>query len=505
MDEQSGLRLSNLLSIDPSGRNLAVILEITQLLASTLLLQTVAEQLDMQAAVETCARKMRLKWVSAGDTVQSAASSEFFFIVKGRVEISASHAAQPVDVTAKKVSFQPRRRMTSILSRSILAKSDLAKAVVIKAEATEASAGQSFGDLGLVTSIPEVTATAVLNTQLAYLSYAEFTKTIRKVKARLYSEKVSFLASLLPFKQLTEKGLHRVASSFRYKAYHRREAVYAEGGAADAVFIIISGEFEFSKTYKAQGRSSSTVRSYTRRTVQRLFTRSPKEFFGHEDLFEGRSRFVGCWCLSAKGEVYSIDSSDFTALIIQGPPGQVLRTQYREQERFLRHLIYKSEDIRQLTDTPYSSLTPTKEFYRSSSNGSSSNRSLLRPSLHDEQLLPGDAKVRARRSLTTQILSKTVDPGEKRYESPGRYSSSQANIRQTSFTGRLKQRLDESPDALRSISEIRKTLMKDALKPSKQTKSAVRLKDRSLLRKRLESMLRDDSIKQILMKQWEPW
>mmetsp|Transcript_31380 Transcript_31380/g.54447 ORF Transcript_31380/g.54447 Transcript_31380/m.54447 type:complete len:519 (+) Transcript_31380:14-1570(+) len=518
MDDLTSNRILQLLSIEPEARSNEHVTELTDLMLRTELFESISNQIDMQAAVESCARKMKLKRYTPRHVVFRAGDEgkEFYFIVKGQVSLSVPYALLLANANKKRPSVVLTGMAQSVLTKSLIAKAMAEYQTSRDAnglfEVISLGPGFSFGDLALTKSAPRMlTVTVTHDAMLAYLSKSEFNRIMRKVQDRLFHEKVAFLGSLLPFKRLTGKGLFRLAHCFHYKSYRKHEVVYTEGEPTDSVFIIASGEFEFSKTLKSEterGLKTSMRRSIKRRKVLRLFSRSPKEFFGQEDLYETRNRFATCTCTSAKGEVYYIDKTDFTSHIMQGTANSTLRSQHDQLESFQNDLLEKSEHFEELlrsykTDDPQ--ILPSIAANKTINKSLSPQSRNLTPTRVEDKLFSIREKFQINRRSTIRKTANSNENSQIHSESPLKQSATETSIRllKSARGSVMKQRPEETTRLQNSISEVRKELVKTALKPPKDHPSLANLKHRTFLRMKLESLDRDANIKKILKKQWE--
>jgi CRP-like cAMP-binding protein len=509
-------QLTTLLSIDPDARTTTDILDLTDLLLRTQLFESITQHIDMQAAVESCARKMRVKRIGAGSLIYRSGEEtrEFYFVVKGQLSVAVPQGILLANFNKKKPSIILTALAKSVLTPSFIArvKADYSrtKDPAALVEVACIGSGCSFGDLALVRSIPLIFATtATEETLLAYLSKAEFDQTMHRVQDRLFNEKVAFLESLLPFKRLTMKGLYRVAHSFHYRAYRKHQAVYSEGDATDYVFIIISGEFEFSKTTKSTDRvlkvSPNMRRSLVRKKHLRLFSRSPRDFFGQEDLYENRNRFATCTCLSPKGEVYCIDRLDFNAQAIQSTVGEVLKSQHNQLEQFQQNLLEKSTTFDEMLRSHLTedNVSPPSWRLESALRLRNTPKSIspirkISPSKTEEHLFPIKEKPQFKRHYTLRNLDTTENP-KKQSLSPTKQTPT--DYYDSARTSALRQRSQKPSNPKSTISPVRTHLMQT--KPLKYQSSFSRLKDRTILKLKRSAMSREATLKQLLQRQWE--
>lgn len=514
MDDSTSKRLASLLYIDPEHRTSQDINELTQLMLHTQLFEPNTDQEVTLAAVEACARNMKLKHAKAGNIMHNSGDeiTEICFIVQGQVKVSVPYTAV--------ISSSSRRRSSVVLKELI--HSAFPKALLEKAlaqyhanrdipqdfEVTTLGPGFSYGDLDLIHNFHRLyTAVVTQDVCLAYISKTEFSRTLHRVRDRLFHDKLAFLSSLTHFKQLTGKGLYKLAHSFHFKAFRKHEVVYSEGDPSDSVFIIVSGEFEFSKTLRPSAEPLSTLRrSVKRRRTLRLFIRSPKEFFGQEDLYENRNRFATCTCISGNGVVYYIDKSDYAVQVMQTKAEETLRSQHGQMEDFQNNLLEKSANfeghLRATKTEDYSGLpainTPTSTYNSKSPPGRK-----LTTSRTGESLFLINEKLRSRRTLRKPVNS--TEHSAMGSESPLKQSATESHIRpfQSARGSLLKMRPEETSKLQISISEARKKLVKTTLRPPKHQPSLARLKERAYLKMKLEFIGRDSGIKQMLLKQWE--
>lgn len=515
MDEVAGARVADLFNITPDFRTIENIQELSSLLLRTQIFESIAHQIDMQAAVECCARKMMVKRLPAHHTVFNCGDDgkEFYFIISGQASILVPYAVLLANSNKRRPSV-----VLSGMAQSVLTKSFLTKAFAKFQACNDPSAeievavigpGYSFGDLSLIRNIPRLLSVETTQeTTLAYIGKLEFNKIMRKVQDRLFNEKVNFLGSLLPFKRLTARGLHRVAHCFHYKSYHKHEMIYSEGEPTDSVFVIISGEFEFAKTLKSNtdrlGQKPSLRRSITRKKLLRLFSKIPREFFGQEDLFENRARFATCTCMSPKGEVYYIEKTDFMTQVMTGSSATVFKSQHNLIETFQNDLLEKSANFERLLksqNTEDQSGLPSLNTSRSAKRSLSPDSQTLTHAFTEDRLFPIREKLQIIRRGTIRRDIQSSENSQMHSESPLKQSSTEP--RSLTFKSArvsvLRQRPEDTARLQESISEIRKSLVKTALKPVKFKSKVNKLRDRTFLRVKLESIERDSSIKKMLL------
>jgi CRP-like cAMP-binding protein len=517
MDELTASKLIKLLCIDPESRSLSEILQATEILRSTQLLKSIAQQIDMHAAIETCARKMQLRYVTTNSPVarKGEETNEISLVVKGEVSVTMP---QTLLTNKKRGSLRPTLLQSLLihLTRRGAKREEhkylrASNEIKLETQVTVVGVGCSFGDLAVVKGMPcIIAATATDETLLASIGVAEFNSTLRKVQDRLFHEKLELLGGLVYFNRLTAKKLYEVAKNIQYRSFRRKETVYTEGDVADSVFIIISGEFEFSKIFKAPEalKLPRMSRSISRKKMLRLYSKNSRELFGQEDLLERRTRYATCRCVSTKGEVYCIDRHDFTTIVMQGTAGEVLRDQHSLQESFRQQLLEKSKTLETMMRSDKApELLPSFRL--------ASIRSEKQSPCSSKNLSPAHKTTRkfacsSHRQLTTQRSGRLLGLGSEvsavtSGETSLLHNVTEPHIRPLMSANTSDQRLRSNENSMlqTSISEVRKSLMGTAKRPMKQRLMMRKLKDRTILKLKLGGEGQDSSIKQLLRRQWE--
>jgi CRP-like cAMP-binding protein len=183
--------------------------------------------------------------------------------------------------------------------------------------------GQTFGELSLLQNRDRAaTIVAREKTCLGVLSKEDFDRILRMQEERRLHAKVQFFQSLPAFQQWSELELSRFVYYFHEERFKRGAVVYTEGASSAKAYVVIHGEFRFSRITEVD----------TRKRELQLMYKGSNEMFGEEDLLAGRKRTSTCTCDSYEGRLYSIGSEDFLKFCQRDSTLRYLKS-YEQAER----------------------------------------------------------------------------------------------------------------------------------------------------------------------------
>lgn len=127
-------------------------------------------------------------------------------------------------------------------------------------------------------------------------------------------EKAFFLKKVKPFSELDLDLLLAVAEKLYYDEYDANERVFAEGQAANRMYLIVQGTVEI-----------------TDAKMRPLYILGSGEFFGDESLFNEQPRSYGAVCKAAS-QLLTLSRSHLLSVISECPSVAVSLLQCYAQE-----------------------------------------------------------------------------------------------------------------------------------------------------------------------------
>jgi len=106
-------------------------------------------------------------------------------------------------------------------------------------EVATLSAGQSFGELALISQKPRAATIRCLeNCHFAVLSKQDYEKVLGKKEQALFNKMTDFLRSMPIFMHWTKNALLKLTYYFKKREFQRKQWVYKEGESCENVYIV---------------------------------------------------------------------------------------------------------------------------------------------------------------------------------------------------------------------------------------------------------------------------
>mmetsp|Transcript_31922 Transcript_31922/g.54991 ORF Transcript_31922/g.54991 Transcript_31922/m.54991 type:complete len:509 (+) Transcript_31922:1417-2943(+) len=230
----------------------------------------------------------------------------------------------------------------------------------------ELGVGGSFGELALLKggNVRNASVKCIEATTLLTLSRSDFNKILGNLEEKRLNEKVSFLSHVQCLKNLSKGALYKLSYYFTMKHFKRGDEVYKEGEESSKVYVVVTGEFQFSKKSQQKQRSMSVQRLPLNR-VDRLYTdmrerisqskpaelnvmiKGPKEMFGDEDIIDRSTRKYSCFCLK-NATVYYIDKHDLLRRLPHADSWELLKEKHAKESRWLDSRLESLETVEDL-------------------------------------------------------------------------------------------------------------------------------------------------------------
>ena len=189
--------------------------------------------------------------------------------------------------------------------------------------------GACFGELALESSKPRAASIKCKSdSHFVALEKVDYNRMIAKMVRDKRDFIVNFFSSLPIFSNMTKGSLAKLTYNFREKEYIKNQVVYKEGDFAVDAFIIVEGEFLFTKKIKVDdGRKkyaldtgkydeNSEILKIRAKGLQKKLVQIGNisklgigELFGIEEA-ENEPRKYSCSCNTIKGKVLVIPKSD---------------------------------------------------------------------------------------------------------------------------------------------------------------------------------------------------
>ena len=184
--------------------------------------------------------------------------------------------------------------------------------------------GDSFGELSLISDKPRA-ATIICKEfcVFATLNKSDFTRILSKETEKSLEEKAGFLQKSPIFARMAKGYLIKLSYYFTEAIFRKNQYVYKVGDEADQVFFVKSGEFKIAKRKSFESRpiinqgpdallKFSKAKQIPQGIDLHFSIKSSNEIFGQEEIFDSNAkRDFSVMCMSAVGEVYAIDKTEF--------------------------------------------------------------------------------------------------------------------------------------------------------------------------------------------------
>ena len=176
------------------------------------------------------------------------------------------------------------------------------KSVLELQEVKELHPGGTFGELALITNnLRAATVQCKTECHLAVLEKADYIRILGRLEQQKLEELVEFLQSLPLFKGWGKLATQRISYYFTPTKFIRKQCVYRSRDPATHVYIIKSGEFEFSKDITKSMESIKLPKFGSKQLFHKyqVTLLGKGEVFGDREILEGTPRLYTCSCLSS--------------------------------------------------------------------------------------------------------------------------------------------------------------------------------------------------------------
>jgi CRP-like cAMP-binding protein len=186
--------------------------------------------------------------------------------------------------------------------------------------------GQWFGNSAFKADVHQSeTAVCREHSQLLFLSVEDTSEALAKLEYRKLHRICKFLQDLPAFAGWSWHELFSLATGFIEAKYRQGDVIFRVGEKPEVVFIIISGEFEFTKHLPLKkkrtnslGVKQETVYKDKQVNIRQLFTYTGSTVFGEYDIIaKSATRLCTCRCLKA-ATVLKVKIRDFRVKMWSG-------------------------------------------------------------------------------------------------------------------------------------------------------------------------------------------
>lgn len=348
----------------------------------------------------SCCKVMRLSCFEVGEYVFHFGDrgDNYYITLEGMVEITVPPSKNSIPETAPDPTNAPQQpeaergsfiaklarasRRTSVLSAVFLRRMNRSKIFVPSEfplhpqdeskfiKVADLGPGRGFGELALLKGmVRNASVKCITPTTLLSLSREDFTKLLGNLEEKRLNEKVAFLSHVQCFKNLSKGAMFKLSYYFTLRSIKRGEVVYREGDEAEKVYVILSGEFQFSKKSTRSVRSQSVQRLAIDR-IERLYHRmkdrisvhkpaelavmikGPKEMFGEDEVVNRLGRSCSCIC-TKNATVYVIDrhvmtTQDLIHNLNNGESWDLMKEKQSKETQWLEYRLKSLETVEDL-------------------------------------------------------------------------------------------------------------------------------------------------------------
>lgn len=171
-------------------------------------------------------------------------------------------------------------------------------------EVIEYTAGDAFGDLAIVKRQPR-SASVYCRTEchFAVLQKDDYLRIFGRLEENKSARKIEFLQKMAMFRHWTKGALAKLSSCFTERVYTRKQVVYSASDPATEIYFITHGEFQLMQPLRLPGPPNSLRQQGSLSMLAEVSVLSVEQFFGEEDVLDGRVRGFTCVCKSEKGSL----------------------------------------------------------------------------------------------------------------------------------------------------------------------------------------------------------
>ena len=235
--------------------------------------------------LKACCKYLTHEWYRKGEILfrKGDVGTKFYVVLAGSVGIYVNTS----------VTFEVHNEEARLTQ---------AKSIIELQEVRQLHSGESFGELALITNnMRAATVVCKADSHFAVLEKADFIRILGKLEQQKLEDIVEFLQSLPLFKGWRKLSTQRVSYYFTPINYIRKQVVYRSKDVPTHVYIIKSGEFEFTQDI---AKSMEAIK-YPKLGNKQLFHKyqvtilGKGEVFGDKEVVEGGVRMYTCTCISS--------------------------------------------------------------------------------------------------------------------------------------------------------------------------------------------------------------
>eukprot|EP00033_Pygsuia_biforma_P002267 GCRY01002512.1.p1 GENE.GCRY01002512.1~~GCRY01002512.1.p1 ORF type:complete len:415 (-),score=89.58 GCRY01002512.1:600-1844(-) len=208
------------------------------------------------------------------------------------------------------------------------------------------TAGESFGELGLVKNQPRA-ATIITRSACEMLSVDkdDYHRILKKTHEKELAAKVAFLTNMLVFKFWTPQRLQQLSGILSMRKYMPNKVIIKQGDEPEGVYFLKRGECKICVELGFTNQNSATGEKEVEKKVLQIGTLGPGEYFGEVAVINGCART--CSIVTAtKVEAYLMTKLDFRRYIVgktlehmveyasKYPSEEAIRNGYYKQQRW---------------------------------------------------------------------------------------------------------------------------------------------------------------------------